>query len=802
MPRFCPNCGMQVSDTAKFCGNCRNQLPISVNTYANQGQSSNSYQSTGGYGSSSAQNYANQGTGPATMIYKPGTGFILPLKPLDLQIFSENQLLIGRDPASHYHINHPAISWHHASLVRTPNGGWLLHDLHGTNPLKLFRKPAHTFIMSGNTNTSLPISQATLLKPGDKISLPPYTLTFTGTSLEPSSEIELIAKGLTQQVRIRGKSRKILDDVNLVIEPREFVAVLGGSGAGKSTLLRALSGYTRNLGTIWFNRNPYYENFDAFRGQVGFVPQSDIIHAELSVDAALHYAARLRLGEHYDRQSIDAKVKEVLKRLELTPHAQKRISQLSGGQRKRVSIAVELLTEPSLFFLDEPTSGLDPGLEAEMMQMLQGLAKKDNHTIILVTHSVVNISLCDKIAVMGVGGVLTYYGPPGNVGNPAIGTALGHFGVNDFADIYRVVQPTIVSDPQTPNRYKVKLPASCKNQYLLSIAQRLTHHDPKELLPMWTQELSKYFKNTKEANIVRSKIQDVANATANNQITRTQPTVTETRPVKNRINVHQTRILLSRYLDLKLSDLRALLLLLIQAPIIGLLLAFSVKHDVLDNSIPKNWPDAQRLLGMMACTVLWFGIFSSASEVIKELPIYQRERFVNLDIISYLSSKVIVLFMVCVVQCAVLLGTIATAGVDISGQGQILPLPIEMFIDLLLMALVGMSLGLLISSFVTSSDMVTNAMPIAMLPQIILNPTLLADPGALKPFVNILITSKWGLVALGNSTDITSRIQPNYTDIYSSDAWGLLFAWLILIANIAVYLTLAYFMLRLRDKKI
>ncbi len=724
-----------------------------------------------------------------------GQGPVAPVAAFDLATFTGSRLIIGRDPAANLSLPHPAVSWQHARIDRVGRQ-WCLSDLKSRN---------RTFLTRGHQ--SIPLPGPVMLEVGDKIGIHPYTLVFTGASLNPTYEIELIADSLSQTIverywqdyNLQSRSKVLLSNISMAIRPREFIGVLGGSGAGKSTLLRALSGYTQNEGRVYFNGYDYYANFDAFRGQVGFVPQSDIIHGELTVQAALTFAAELRLGNHYQIDEIHKKVGEVLERLELEPQRATLIHNLSGGQRKRVSIAVELLTSPPLFFLDEPTSGLDPGLEADMMRLFRTLSD-DGHTVILVTHSVVNISLCDKIAVLGVGGVLVYYGPPGQTGVDRSATALRHFGIKEHVDIYRVVQPQIKKLGQY---VYLDLPAECENrevQRLAAEVNREGHVEANRLLLNWSERLRGYYQQTLEYRSgVELPVQQHRLQVAPAPVA---PVAEKTRvnPARTGLSFKQSSILIRRYIALIRSDWRALGLLMLQAPIIGVILAFSVPKNVLESSV--GWLDTQRFLAMMACSVLWFGIINSGREVVKELPIYKRERFVNLNIFAYLLSKFTVLFFVCAAQCALLLVTVSLVGVRIGGRGVFMPVWFEFYIDLLLTALVGLALGLLASCTVSTSEQVISAIPIVLLPQIILNPGLFPNPeGLLKLIVNCLVSSKWGLVALGDSSNINAKAPFAAVEIYTGDAKGIIMAWLVLLLMMVICLALAYFQLRYKDEQ-
>jgi ABC transport system ATP-binding/permease protein len=223
-------------------------------------------------------------------------------------------------------------------------------------------------------------------------------------------------------VRVRGKL--ILAQVSLVIEPGEFVAFIGESGSGKSTLMKALAGVrVPSEGTVTVNGAPIGRQLT----DIGYVPQDEIVHPRLTVVEALRYAARLRLRPDPSRSEVAAAVSSVLEELSLTEHKDTRIEWLSGGQRKRVGVAAELLHEPRLLFLDEPTTGLDPGLESRMMERLRRLANK-SRSVGVVTHATKNLGLCDKLVVIARGGELSFCGPPD--------AAPAFFGVRTYDDIY------------------------------------------------------------------------------------------------------------------------------------------------------------------------------------------------------------------------------------------------------------------------------------------------------------------------------------------------------------------------------
>ncbi len=256
---------------------------------------------------------------------------------------SDPQITIGRE-GSDIVLENPQVSRNHAAIDRA-GGKHVLRDAGSTNG---------TFVNGQR------ISQHTLV-PGDVIQIGAFKLVYDGDSLDQYDQrgaLRIDARNLTREVRRGGKTHLILKDVSLSIAPREFVALVGGSGTGKSTLMNALSGYDpASGGHVFVNGDDYYRNFDAYRTVLGYVPQDDIIHRTLPVDRALGYAAQLRLPADTARAEITKRIAQVLEDVEMAPHRDTLVDNLSGGQRKRVSIGAELLADPSLFFLDEPTSG-------------------------------------------------------------------------------------------------------------------------------------------------------------------------------------------------------------------------------------------------------------------------------------------------------------------------------------------------------------------------------------------------------------------------------------------------------------
>ncbi len=336
-------------------------------------------------------------------------------RELSLDLPTRGPLVLGRSDNAGFTMSHPQVSRTHAQIVRAGEG-FVLEDLGS----------------AAGTYVNGQLVQRHLLTEGDVVRIGSSRLVLEQGHLRVTDEEGNLRIDAFNLQRVVGKGLRILQDVSLSIYPREFVAIVGGSGAGKSTLLKALCGFNpADAGMVLLNGSDLYQNFDAYRYDLGYVPQDDIIHRELQVIKALDYAARLRMPGDTSEQERRQRVLEVLHDLDLQATVDRPVRALSGGQRKRVSIGVELLTRPSLFFLDEATSGLDPGTELQMMKLLRRLADQ-GRTVALVTHATKNVMICDKVIFMARGGNLAYYGPPEE--------ALQYFGVSDFDEIYSRIE--------------------------------------------------------------------------------------------------------------------------------------------------------------------------------------------------------------------------------------------------------------------------------------------------------------------------------------------------------------------------
>ena len=346
----------------------------------------------------------------ATSIADLDKGYIDQASRIRLQ----QRIRIGRDATNDWHIDDLVVSRFHAEIVQNEQGGFDLVDLRSANG---------TFV------NGLMIKRRELVI-GDLISIGNITRRFTSDGLDSPVGVEgvdIVAKDVSFSVG----DRQLLNEINFHLGPRTLTAIVGPSGAGKSTMLNVITGRTTpSQGEILIGGRDLHKEYGDLSQRIGLVPQADILHTRLTVKQALTYGAALRFPSETSAAEREERVLEVMEKLELTPRADLRIDKLSGGQRKRASIGLELLTKPSILVLDEPTSGLDPGLDAHVMETLRKLAD-DGQTVVLVTHSVDNLNFCDNVILLASGGRIAYAGP-----SSTVFTALGK---SNWAEVFRLL---------------------------------------------------------------------------------------------------------------------------------------------------------------------------------------------------------------------------------------------------------------------------------------------------------------------------------------------------------------------------
>ena len=633
-------------------------------------------------------------------------------------------LTIGRSGADIV-LDQALVSRHHADLV-WEDGHHTLRDRGSANG---------TFV------NGVRVEGARQLAPKDVVQIGTFRLTYDGDSLDSYDQRGAIRLDCTALERVVG-DKTLLAPTTLSIEPCEFVAIVGGSGAGKSTLMTAMCGFVRaTRGKVAINGDDLYAGYDAYRSVIGYVPQDDILHLTLTVERALHHAARLRLPSDTTPGEIDVRIATVLDQVDMTEHAKKRIDQLSGGQRKRVSIACELLADPLLLFLDEPTSGLDPGLERKLMITLRKLADS-GRTVVLITHATANIRLCDHIAFLAEG-KLVYFGPPQQ--------ALQLFGAADFPDLYEALD-----EPGTPDAWVATYAASLQHQKYVIERPARAPDSPSVDQRAENERRSKTFAQSR---------------------------------------LRQLAILTRRYLELILADKRNLALLLLQAPVIGLLLVLVSRGD----GLTSGRIEAKKLIFMLATTGVWFGVINSAREICKEANVLRRERLAGLHAGPYVLSKMIVLTLLVIVQSALLVGVVAVA-TTLPASGVLLPPLLEIYVTIVFAGGAGIALGLCVSAIATTPDKATSLIPIVLVPQVLFAGIMFGLKGPTAMISN-LVSARAAVDAMSATVDINQLSTPVFMPLepqYAHSSSVVLAAWGMMALQALGYSAVAWITLRRR----
>jgi len=707
-------------------------------------------------------------------------------------------LRIGRAPDNDIVISDLSVSRHHAELRRTANA-YQIVDLNSHNG---------TFV-NGQQVGSAPLAE------GDIVGIGPSTFRLSGTELQEfvdTGDVSLVARDLTVTL---ANGKVLLDHVSFPLGERCLLGIIGPSGAGKSTLLGALTGMRpANGGSVLYDDRDLYAHYAELRHRIGLVPQENILHTQLTARRALRYAAELRFPRDTSKAERHRRVDEVLAELSLTPHAETRTDRLSGGQQKRVNVALELMTKPSLLFLDEPTSGLDPGLDKSVMEMMSGLAK-DGRTVIVVTHSVANLDICDRLLVLVPGGKVAYFGPPQD--------GLKHFGKPGWAEVFQAFD----AEPQRDWAGEYRRSA-WHQQYVMAASDgRGQMGAPRQIPP----------------------------APAS----------------KNRLAQFST--LCRRYLAVIASD-RVYLALLAGAPIVLGLVIFAIpaphglgpapppgSHSHHQGASPSAKPsashssgkttshpspqvvasqqagqasaspqasprgsahrskpatasarpsgkasgqpsarpatpppaahggvnqEASSLLLILVICACFAGAFNAVRELVKERAIYSRERAAGLSTASYLGSKLAVLGFISGVQAAIMV-LIGLATRTLPPSGSLLhgfPLA-ELIIALALLAVVSMALGLFISASVNTSEKTMPILMVVVVVEVVLTGGVFAIAGKVGlEQVAWLSPSRWGYALTASTSNLNKIFPPTGTVDHLWDHTG--HQWLMNMAALAI----------------
>jgi ABC-type multidrug transport system ATPase subunit/pSer/pThr/pTyr-binding forkhead associated (FHA) protein len=575
------------------------------------------------------------------------------------------------------------VSRHHAELVRRP-GGWDIVDL---------GSPNGTFVDGARVRRA-PITPTSVIGIGHALFHLEDGHDGGGRLVEhvDTGDIGFRAEGLA--VRVGDKT--LLSGVGFSLAQRSLLAVVGPSGAGKSTLLRALTGFRpADEGTVTYADRDLYAEYDELRQRIGLVPQDDILHPQLTVRRALGYAARLRFPTDVSAADRDRRIEEVIGELGLTGQADQRIASLSGGQRKRTSVALELLTRPSLLFLDEPTSGLDPGLDKSVMHTLRGLAD-DGRTVVVVTHNVANLDVCDRLLLLAPGGTVAYFGPPRE--------ALQYFGVTDFADLF------LLLDRAPGAEWAERFQRSPLGERHLAPGAPAAHA-PRRPAPL-------------------------------------------TPPPRQQSALAQFAVLARRYLAVIAAD-RQYAIFMVTLPLLLAALAHALPVDTGLSLAEqaRGVPGApQSLLMVFVVGAALMGSAASIRELVKERAIYRRERAIGLSRPAYLLSKVVVLSLITGLQ-AVVLGVLGTLGRPGPDEAVLLGDPrLEILAAIAATTVASMAVGLAVSAWIDNAD---RGMPLlvllAMLQFILSSALLQIQDSPVLAQLSWFVPARWGF-ALGAST--------------------------------------------------
>lgn len=648
------------------------------------------------------------------------------------ELAQADRVLVGRDPSCQVHLDHPSVSRHHAE-IRRRDGRFEIRDAGSTN---------------GTYVNGQRVTDWTALGPGDELQIGPFQLGYDAAtrimtgSMAPGHCLDAIGLGM----QVSGE-RMILNDISLSVQAGEFAALVGGSGAGKSTLLKAMNGFSpATHGQMLIDGQDLYASLDRYRTMMGYVPQDDIIHRGLPVYSALWYAAKLRLPDA-SADEIDERIERVLEMVDMTEHAEKPVRVLSGGQRKRVSIAAELLAEPALLFLDEPTSGLDPGLEKKMMYDLSRLADQGK-TVLLVTHATANIDQCDQVAFLAKG-QLAYYGPPNE--------AVPFFEAQDFADIYLRLSEGPNAGLLWAERYR-KHPL-----YKESVLDRQPKDDGTKLR---APRSARRQRSSAGSSLLRSLRALLPRRTPG---------------VRRDSALRQLVVLARRHFALIRHDAITLFILLLMMPFIAaLFMAVSNEDDLVGwgltpaeveeqlveelegkavdekaEYVPA--PGAQLLITMFGLALTQAGTFGAAFEIVKERPIFRRERAVNLKVVAYVGSKVLVLAVFTAVQVASSLWILGLrVDLDFEPIYEFFPSGVlELATTLFIAVLASVMFGLFISAVVPNQNVVLYVILGQLFLQIILSGALFPLPdSAVTDGVSKLVVSYWAMDAMGSTVGL------------------------------------------------
>ncbi len=607
---------------------------------------------------------------------------------LKQRLEAKGLIKIGRRLDNDVVINDPTVGREHA-LIHHQNNQYWLEDLDSLNGTYL-------------NGRKIPTRKKIRIELDDEIIISLTALNLSeGVSNHGNSEVAISARNISKIFKNKDpkKPGKGLQPLSVEINSGDFVALMGPSGCGKSTLLRCLNNDNpANTGEVLIKgitiskEGDRTRSFNSIKKKIGYVPQDDIIHRDLTVEQTLKFASKLRLPDDTKNDAIEHRINQVLSDVNLDQSFKdKLISKLSGGQRKRVCIAVEMLTEPTILFLDEPTSPLDPESIDSFLKSLQKLAKKGT-TIVMVTHKPDDLDYADKAIFLMSSGNLCFYGNPEEL--------KGRFKADTYAEVYSEVS---LEDPDAqPVHLRPEIEAANRKKV-----------DDYYIAPQISP---------------KKKRKPVKKGTENNE----------------HGAARQLYWLLSRYAKIKVTDKSNLLLLLAQPVLIASLI--SVIFQELQMGV----------LFLTGISGIWFGVSNSAKEIVGELPIYRRERMFNVRLHTYILSKWIVLSGTALIQSLIFIAILyARFNLSTSEEFPDIVLK-SFSGSVLFMFYIATSaslIGLLLSARFQTTEQVMTVVPIALMPQIMLAGVITKIDNWYIELLSFFTLGRWGTEILGRVQD-------------------------------------------------
>ncbi len=467
------------------------------------------------------------------------------------EIKDSNTIHIGRDASNDIQLKHPMISRFHSTVSKTDAGRYSIADHGSTNG---------TYVNGRNIHHAL-------LEDGDIIQIGPYRFMLEGAKViqaDYSRKIKLDAHGIS----VWRNRKAVLDRISLSILPGEFIAILGPSGSGKTTLAKVLTGQLPpDSGSVYYNGFPLSRFAAAFSSVAGYVSQENLLRPELTVWETFSEQVIIRLPKDSLEVERVARIKEVMDTLDISSLSSSRICNLSGGEAKRVHLGIELLSAPTIIFLDEPFSGLDPGLVQKFMKLFKDLCNK-GYTLILTTHTLEQIDLCNRLFFLSKG-KLIYQGTP--------------------EETTKAMSITTIAEAYEKLRSGEEI--FCDSEYGAS------HVDEgyKRITNLQTSK-SQQHRYARSAGFFK-----------------------------------QFFMLTTRYTKILFRDVANLVLILLQAPLIGLLLALVFHGD--SQFLPISF------YFCVTISAIWIGGVNSVREIAREWELYEREFRVGLSSSAYVAAK-------------------------------------------------------------------------------------------------------------------------------------------------------------------